>query len=344
MKQVIDLRSDTVTKPSPDMRQVMANAEVGDDVFGDDPTVNLLQQKVAAMTGKESALFVASGTMANLIAILTHTSPGDEVIMEYESHTFNYEVGGAAAIAGVQINPLTGDRGILEPEQIEKAIRMANVHIPQTQLICLENTHNRGCGAVYPIEKIEATSRLAQKNNIKTHLDGARIFNACVATGIHIKKYAQYFDSLTFCFSKGLGAPVGSILVGDKKFIEQAHRYRKMLGGGMRQIGILAAAALHSLEHNIDRLAEDHKNATKLATELAKIKGFEINIDHVETNIVIFDVANSGYTVNEVVRKAEERGVLLVPFGATLVRAVTSLEVDGEDIDNAIKILTDLFD
>ena len=299
MNHFIDLRSDTVTKPSTQMRQAMANAEVGDDVFGDDPTVNLLQEKVADMLGKETSLFVPSGTMANLIAILTHTNPGDEVIMEKESHTFNYELGGAAALAGVQINPLIGDRGILEKEQIEHAIRMPDVHIPQTKLVCLENTHNRGSGAIYPLEKIWLISELAKDKGLKMHLDGARLFNASVASGIEVSEYAKYFDSLMFCFSKGLGAPVGSILAGTKEFIEKAHRYRKMLGGGMRQIGILAAAALYALEHNIDRLAEDHRHAKMLANALAKIKGFQINPDHVETNIVIFDVSNSGLTVDE---------------------------------------------
>ena len=343
MIQIIDLRSDTVTKPSKAMRQVMANAEVGDDVFGDDPTVNLLQEKVAAMLGKQAALFVPSGTMANLIAILTHTNPGDEVIMEKESHTFNYEVGGAAALAGIQINPLVGDRGILEKDQIEKAIRMPNVHIPQTKLICLENTHNRGSGAIYPLEKIWLISELAKEKGLKMHLDGARIFNASVASGIEVKEYAQYFDSLTFCFSKGLGAPVGSIITGTKEFIQKAHRYRKMLGGGMRQVGILAAAAIYALDNNIKRLAEDHRHARMLADELNKIAGFKVNPDHVETNIVVFDVSNSTFSVNEVVQKMQDNGVLLVPFGATLVRAVTSLAVSSEEIEKTIEIFSRLF-
>jgi len=344
MNHFIDLRSDTVTKPSKQMRQVMAKAEVGDDVFGDDPTVNLLQWKVAEMLGKETSLFVPSGTMANLVSILTHTQPGDEVIMEKESHTFNYEVGGAAALAGIQINPLIGNRGILEKEQIEQAIRMPNVHIPQTKLICLENTHNRGSGAIYPIKKIRSINELSRASGIKMHLDGARLFNACVATGIDTREYAQYFDSLMFCFSKGLGAPVGSIIAGKKEFIEKAHRYRKMLGGGMRQIGILAAAALYALEHNIDRLAEDHQHAKMLANALSKIKGFQIDPEHVETNIVVFDVSNSGLTVDEVIEKMKEKGVLLISFGATLVRAVTSLQVTREDIEKATQIFQELFD
>jgi len=343
LKKIIDLRSDTVTKPSKEMRRAMATAKVGDDVFGDDPTVNLLQEKVADMLEKEATLFVPSGTMANLIAILTHTNPGDEVIMEKESHTFNYEVGGAAALAGVQINPLIGDRGILEQEQVEEAIRMPNVHIPQTKLICIENTHNRGCGAIYPMKKIRTISQLAEERKLKMHLDGARLFNACVATGFAVKEYAKYFDSLTFCFSKGLGAPVGSILAGSKEFIKKAHRYRKMLGGGMRQVGILAAAAIYALDNNVKRLAEDHLHAKMLANALAKMDGFQVNPDHVETNIVVFDVSNSGMSVNQAVEKMEEKGVLLVPFGATLVRAVTSLAVSREDIEKAIEVFSRVF-
>jgi threonine aldolase len=241
MNKIIDLRSDTVTKPSPEMRRAMAEAEVGDDVFGDDPTVNKLQEKVAAMLGKEAALFVPSGTMANTVAILAHTQPGDEVIVERESHTFNHEVAGAAVMGGVQLNTLVGDRGILTADQIAKEIREPNVHIPQTRLICLENTHNRGGGSIYPLEKIRAIWQLAQNYKLRMHLDGARLFNACVATGFNPRDYAQYFDSLMFCFSKGLGAPIGSILAGSKLFIQRAHRIRKMLGGGMRQVGILAA-------------------------------------------------------------------------------------------------------
>ncbi len=344
MDKIIDLRSDTVTKPSDQMRRVMAEAEVGDDVFGDDPTVNKLQEKVAAMLGKEAALFTPSGSMANTIAILAHTQPGDEVIVERESHTFNYEVAGAAVMGGVQLNTILGERGILEPGQIAREIREPNVHIPQTKLICLENTHNRGSGSIYPLEKIQAIHQLAQKNNLKMHLDGARLFNACVASGINPEDYAQYFDTIMFCFSKGLGAPVGSILAGSKAFIDRAHRVRKMLGGGMRQVGILAAAALYALENNVERLADDHKNAQMLATGLAKIKGFQINPEHVETNILVFDVSESGFSVTDVLNKLKAKGVLMVPFGHTLARAVTHLDVSREDIETAIRVVHELFD
>jgi len=341
---MIDLRSDTVTKPSAEMRQAMAQAEVGDDVFGDDPTVNRLQEQVAELLGKPASLFVPSGTMANLVSILSHTHPGDEVIMEKESHTFNYEVGGACAIAGVQLHPLIGVRGILEVEQIAAAIRSQNVHHPQTKLICLENTHNRGSGAIFPLDKIKAIRELALQHNIKTHLDGARLFNACVATGIPAREYAMYFDSLMFCFSKGLAAPVGSIVAGDEAFIEKAHRFRKMLGGGMRQVGILAAAAQYALDHNIARLQEDHQNARILGTELALIPGFEVDSQSIETNIVVFDVTKTGFSPAKVVEKLAAKGVLMVPFGATLVRAVTSLAVTKNDVLKAIAIIRDLFD
>jgi threonine aldolase len=344
MNKIIDLRSDTVTKPSAEMRRVMADAEVGDDVFGDDPTVNKLQEKVADMLGKEAALFVPSGTMANTIAILAHTQSGDEVIVERESHTFNYEVAGAAVMGGVQLNTIMGNRGILEPDQVAKEIREPNVHIPQTKLICLENTHNRGGGTIYPLEKIQAIRQLTQKHSLKMHLDGARLFNACVATGISPKQYAQNFDSLMFCFSKGLGAPVGSILAGSRAFIQRAHRNRKMLGGGMRQVGILAAAALHALKNNVERLAKDHEYAKMLANGLAKIKGFQINPEHVETNILVFDVSESGFSVAEVLDKLKSKGILMVSFGHTLARAVTHLDVSREDIETTIRVVRETFD
>lgn len=339
----IDLRSDTVTKPSPEMRRAMAAAEVGDDVFGDDPTVNRLQEKVADMLGKEAALFTPSGSMANTIAILAQTHGGDEVILEKESHTFNYEAAAACQFGGVQLHPLIGKRGILDANQIEKAIRPQDVHQPPTRLIVLENTHNRGGGKIYPLKKIKAIRELAVQHQIKMHLDGARLFNACVATDSEPKTYAQYFDSLMFCFSKGLGAPVGSIVVGTKEFIAIAHRCRKMLGGGMRQVGILAAAALYALENNVARLANDHQNAKILAQGFAQIKGFQIDPESVETNIVIVDVSESGYSVMEVVEKLRQNGVLVVSFGRTYIRAVTHLDITKDQIIEAIKIAQKLF-
>lgn len=339
----IDLRSDTVTKPPFEMRKVMAEAEVGDDVWGDDPTMNQLQEKVAAMLGKEAALFVPSGSMANSVSILAHTNRGDEVIMEKESHTFNYEVAAPAVIGGLQVHPLIGKSGILEPEQIEAAIRPDDVHNPPTKLVILENTHNRGGGKIYPIEKMAAIRKLTIRHNIAMHLDGARLFNACVVTGISPREYARYFDSLMFCFSKGLGAPVGSIVAGSNEFIKKAHRYRKMLGGGMRQVGILAAAADYALKHNVERLAEDHQHAQILAKALSTIDGFKIDPAEVETNIIVFEVNSSFITVNEVIERLAGKGVLMIPFGSKYVRAVTHLDVSLQEIEFAAEVIKSVF-
>lgn len=339
----IDFRSDTVTVPSPEMRKAIAEAVVGDDVYGDDPTMNSLQERVADLTGKQASLFVASGTMANICAILAHTQPGDEVIVEREGHTFNYEVAAPAVLGGLQLNPLDGDHGVLEVEQIEAAVRPNDVHQPHTRLIVLENTHNRGGGKIYPFDKIEAIAALARSKNINMHLDGARLFNASAVTGIPIKRYASQFDSLMFCFSKGLGAPIGSIIAGTKDFIVRAHRIRKMLGGGMRQVGILAAAAHFALDHNIDRLADDHVNAKRLATGLAQIKGFTIDPDSVETNIIIIDVSKSKYHVSDVVHKFKEHNILISPFGRTYIRAVTHMNVSADDVEQTIRIAHQIF-
>jgi threonine aldolase len=341
--QYIDLRSDTVTKPSEGMRRAMAEAPVGDDVFGDDPTMNALQERVADMLGKEAALFTASGSMANTVAVLAHTQPGDEVIVEREGHTFNYEVGAPAALGGVQLHHLTGLNGILEQDQVEAAIRPDDVHIPPTRLIILENTHNRGGGKIYPLDKIKEIRQLAKRHDIPMHLDGARIFNASVASGIDVKEVARQFDSLMFCFSKGLGAPVGSVIAGSKTFIKRAHRARKLLGGGMRQVGILAAAAHYALDNNITRLAEDHENAQTLAQGISAIDGFEIDPDSVETNIVVFDVSGSEFTVEKVVQKLNKKGILMIPFGANFVRAVTHLDVNAAQIQQTVEVMQEIF-
>lgn len=343
--EYIDLRSDTVTVPSPAMRRVMAEAAVGDDVFGEDPTMNLLQEKVASMFEKEASLFVPSGTMANAVAFLAHTQRGDEVIVEKEAHTFNYEVGGPAALAGVQLHTLIGESGILTVDQIKKAVRPAgDVHLPPTRLICLENTHNRGGGKIYPIEEIRLIHEFARSFHIKMHLDGARIFNACAATQIEPAEYGRYFDSLMFCFSKGLGAPIGSIILGSAEFIARARRYRKMLGGGMRQVGFLAAAALYALNHNVDRLEQDHQHAKLLVQALSRVKKFSIDPESVETNIVIFDVSDSGYNSGQVVEIMQKNGLMMIPFGEYLVRAVTHLNVNHQQIERAIGIIRESFE
>jgi threonine aldolase len=343
MKEWIDLRSDTVTKPTPAMRKAMAEAEVGDDVYGEDPTMNLLQEKVAKILGKEASIFVPSGTMANQLAIKSHTQPGDEVIIEAASHSYNFEGGASAALSGIQFFCLKGTRGILDASQIEEAIRPDDHHFPVTRLICLENTHNRGGGSIYPIEKMSQISRFAKSRGLQVHLDGARLWNASVATGIKPQEYAQWADSVSVCLSKGLGAPVGSLVAGTKTFIDRVHRFRKMFGGGMRQVGIIAAAGIYALDHHIDRLKEDHQNAKRLALGLEEIKGISINPEHVETNILIFDVAETGMTGTQVTDEMKEQGVLIHPVGKTQIRLVTHLDVSSENIEVALKAFKKVF-
>src|SRR5947199_5408497 len=270
---VIDLRSDTVTRPTPGMRAAMAAAEVGDDVFGEDPTVNRLQDRVAALLGKEAALFVPSGTMSNQVAVKAHTQPGDELLCESACHVYNFEAGGPAVLSGVTCRTIEGDHGILELSQLEDKIRAQNDHLVRTRIVSLENTHNRGGGRIYPLEKIQAISEWAHKNGLVMHLDGARLWNAVAASGVSAATWAANFDTVSVCFSKGLGAPIGSALAGSREFIARARRIRKLFGGGMRQAGIAAAAALHALDHHIDRLAEDHRNARVLAQAIADSPG-----------------------------------------------------------------------
>lgn len=340
---MIDLRSDTVTKPSPEMRRAMAEAPVGDDVYGEDPTVNSLQERVARTLGKEAALFVPSGTMANQASLLAHTRPGDEIIVERGSHVLNHEAGALAALAGVQTYVLDGTNGIVEAEQVEQAVRFADVHFPVTSLVWVENTHNRGGGAVFPLEKLKDIRSVALSRGLALHMDGARLFNACVASDIPPDEYAKHVDSLSFCFSKGLGAPVGSVIAGSADFINRAHRYRKMLGGAMRQAGILAAAALFALDHNVERLAEDHENARRLAEGLKALDGIVVMNDPVETNLVFIDISRTGKNALEVMGEARERGVLIMPESFTEMRAVTHLDVSAEDMERAIEIFRDIF-
>jgi threonine aldolase len=337
MKHLIDLRSDTVTRPTPAMRKAMAEAEVGDDVFGEDPTVNILQEKVANLLGKEAALFVPSGTMANQLSIKSHTQPGDEVIIESSSHPYNFEGGAGAALSGVQFQCLGGVRGVLDASQIEEAIRPVDHHFAVTRLVCLENTHNRGGGSIYPLEKMAEIYRLAKSKGLLVHLDGARFWNASVATGIKPNEYAQWADSVSVCLSKGLGAPIGSLVTGSKPFIDRVHRFRKMFGGGMRQVGIIAAAGIYALDHHLERLKEDHQNAKRLGVGLKEFKGVSIDPRHVETNIVIFDVGNSRMTAAQVAEAMKKEGILIHAFGKTQIRLVTHLDVSAEDIEKALK-------
>jgi threonine aldolase len=337
MKDFIDLRSDIVTKPTPAMRKAMAEAEVGDDVFGEDPTVNVLQKKVAKILGKEASIFVPSGTMANQLAIKSHTQPGDEVIIEATFHPYNFEGGASAALSGIQFFCLKGIRGILDASQIEEAIRPDDHHFPVTRLICLENTHNRGGGSIYPVEKIAEIGRCAKSKGLLLHLDGARLWNASVATGIKPHEYAKWTDSVSVCLSKGLGAPIGSMVSGSKTFIDRVHRFRKMFGGGMRQVGIIAAAGIYALDHHIERLKEDHRNAKRLALGLKEVNGVSINPEHVETNIAIFDIAETGMTAAQVTDEMKKKGVLIHSVGKTQIRLVTHLDVSSEEIETALK-------
>jgi len=337
MKEFIDLRSDTVTRPTPEMRKVMAEAEVGDDVFGEDPSVNALQEKVAGILGKEAAIFVPTGTMANQVAIKSHTQPGDEVIIEASSHSYNFEGGAGGAISGVQFYLLKGVRGILEASQVEEAIRSDNHHLPVSKLICLENTHNYGGGSVYPIEKMRDIYRLAKSKDLMVHLDGARLWNASAASDIKPEEYARCADSVSVCLSKGLGAPVGSLVSGSKSFIHRVHRFRKMSGGGMRQAGIIAAAGIYALDHHLDRLKEDHQNAKRLALGLKEIRGISINPDEVETNILFFDVDRTGKTAGQVAEIMKKERVLIYATGKTRIRLVTHLDVNREEIETALK-------
>jgi len=338
MKKWIDLRSDTVTRPTPAMRKAMSEAEVGDDVFGEDPTVNALQERVAKMLGKEAALFVPSGTMANQLTIKSHTQPGDEVIIEATSHPYNFEGGGGAVLSGIQFYCLKGLRGILDASQIEEAIRPDDHHFPVTRLICLENTHNRGGGAIYPIDKMAEIYRLAKSKGLLVHLDGARLWNASVATGIRPHEYGQWADSVSVCLSKGLGAPIGSLVAGSRIFIDRVHRFRKMFGGGMRQVGIIAAAGRYALDHHLERLKEDHQNAKRLAVGLKELKGVSLDPKHVETNIVIFDVTETGKTGLQIAEAMKHPGILIHAFGKTQIRLVTHLDITEEDIEVALKL------
>ena len=335
----IDLRSDTVTKPSPQMREVMSQAEVGDDVFGEDPTINLLQKKCAELTGKDAALFTPSGVMANQLAIKSQTNPSDEIILESESHILNYETSGPSFISGVQVLSIKGSKGILNAAEIKKCIRPKAYYFPKTALICIENTHNRAGGIIYPLDEIKCIRELALNENIRMHLDGARIFNASVETGIPVKEYASHSDSVSFCFSKGLGAPVGSILCSDAETIEKAKKFRKILGGGMRQAGILAAAAHYALENNVTRLKEDNRKARFFSEEISKISGIDLDLSTVQTNIVIFKVNKP---LNEFKEKLKQHNVLVTDGSIGTLRAVFHLDVSLEQTQKAAGVFKEI--
>ena len=332
----VDLRSDTVTRPSPGMRAAIAAAEVGDDVLGDDPTVLRLQERMASVLGKDAALYVPSGSMANQVAIRSATEPGDEIICDDSTHSYNYEGGGPAALAGVSIRPFTSPRGIFTAAHVEALVRADNVHHPRSRMVIIENTNNRGGGSIWPPENVAEIRKVADRHHLHVHMDGARLMNACIGSGRKPTDYTQHVDSVSMCFSKGLGAPIGSIVAGTKPFVMRCHRFRKMFGGGMRQAGILAAACLYAMDHNIDRLAEDHANARRLAEAIAELPGIRLDPATVETNIVIFEIKPPLGPAPDVVARLRERGVWLLPTAPNRARAVTHLDVSAAQIDEAI--------
>jgi threonine aldolase len=338
---MIDLRSDTVTQPTPAMREAIYRAEVGDDVMGEDPTVNRLEELAAERMGKPAALFVASGTMGNLAALLTHCQRGDEVILGDLAHTFLYEAGGISALGGIHPRTLPNQPdGTLRLDQIAAAVRPDDAHFPRSRLVALENTHNRCGGVAIPPDYFAAVRQIADRNGLLVHLDGARIFNAAVALSVDPREITQHVDSVTFCLSKGLSAPVGSLLCGDLDFIYRAHRVRKMLGGGMRQAGVLAAAGIVALEQMVDRLAEDHVRARRLAAGIAAIPGFSIDLERVQTNIVYFDLAPGvELTGPQVAGRLRERDVLIGYASGRGFRAVTHCWIDDDGIDAALAAL-----
>lgn len=339
----IDLRSDTVTQPTPKMRRAMAEAEVGDDVFGEDPTVRRLERLGAERLGKEAGLFVTSGTMGNLASILTHCGRGDEVILGDNSHTFNYEQGGMAALGSVHPRPLRNrPDGTLDLDEIDQAVRPDNVHFPRTRLIVLENTQNRCHGQALGVSYLKAVKRLADRHHLKIHIDGARIFNAAAALGVEARELVAAADSVTFCLSKGLAAPVGSVVCGGTAFVAEARRMRKALGGGMRQAGVLAAAGIVALTEMVDRLHEDHAHARLLAEGLASVEGLSVSLERVQSNIVYFDVTRDGVTARDLADRLGGRGVLALPTGARTLRAVTHYMIGREDILRAVSVVREV--
>ncbi len=334
---IIDLRSDTVTQPTAAMREAIYRARVGDDVFGEDPTVNDLEALAAEKMGKEAALFVASGTMGNLVSILSHCQRGDEVIMGDRAHTFLYEVGAAAAFGGIQVHIVPNEPdGMLDPQVVEAAIRGDNIHFPPTRLLCLENTHNRCGGCVLSPAQMDSICAVARDKGIFVHLDGARVFNAAISLGVAVRELTKNVDSVMFCLSKGLSAPVGSLVAGSEDFIRRARKHRKMVGGGMRQAGILAAAGIVALTEMVDRLAEDHANARLLAEGLKEIEGLDVDLECVQTNIVIFSLVTERMTPAELAAGLAKEGVRLFPIGDRLLRAVTHYGIEEQDIALAL--------
>jgi threonine aldolase len=336
----IDLRSDTVTQPTPPMREAMVRAEVGDDVIDVDPTVERLQRTTAEILGKEASIYMPSGTMTNQVAVRVHCKPGDEFICETGCHIYNYEQGAYAQLSGVAVRPVEGTGGVLQPEQLSGLIRADNEHLVRTRMVSLENTHNRGAGRVQPYEVVEQICGWAKEHGLRRHLDGARLFNAVAASGIAADRWAAHFDTVSVCFSKGLGAPVGSALAGPKELIAEARRHRKLFGGGMRQAGVIAAGALYALENNRQRLKDDHATAQVLAEAVRESQYLELFPDQVDTNIVIFRVPPQVASAGALAATLKQQGLWVLAVGADLVRAVTHLHITMEDARRAAGILT----
>ncbi len=335
---MIDLYSDTMTKPTPAMRQRMAEAEVGDEQKGEDPTVNRLQDIVAELLGKEAAVYLPSGTMCNEISFAVWARTGDEMIIHRDAHPVHFEVGGPAYLARLMLYPLDGPRGLFTAAQVEEAIRPDSPHYPRSRLVEVENTHNMGGGSIWPLAQVQAVCAMAHRYGLVTHLDGARLLNAVVASGVSAKAYAEPFDSAWIDLSKGLGCPVGAVLAGSHEFIKVARRLKHLFGGAMRQAGIIAAAGVYALEHHVARLAEDHEHARRLAQVLAELPGVSLNPADVETNIIIFDVGATGRPAKEIGERLEKEGVRVSVMGRTKLRAVTHLDVSRQDVERAIDV------
>lgn len=335
----IDLFSDTMTKPTAEMRRFMCNADVGDEQKGEDPTVNLLQEMVAELLGKQAALFLPSGTMCNQIAFLIHCRPGDEILLDRTAHPLNSEGGGPAALAGAMVMPLPGTRGIFSPDQVKAAIRPITRYQPKTRVVSVEQTSNMGGGTVWPVQTVRQICEVAHQNHLLTHMDGARLLNAVVASGISAKEFAAGFDSVWIDFSKGLGAPVGAALAGSREFILEAWQWKQRLGGAMRQAGIIAAAGVFALRHHVDRLAVDHENAKLLARGLAELPGITLNPDEVDTNIVILDISRTGKTARDLADELLTKGLRMSVVNPTRLRAVTHLDISRQDVEEALQIV-----
>jgi threonine aldolase len=339
---MIDLRSDTATRPSREMRQFMADAEVGDEQIREDPTVNKLQDMVAELTGKEAALFLPSGTMCNAIGIKIHTKPGDKIILERDAHPFTSESGGPAVMSGVMTTLVDGKRGVFTGDDIRRLVPPVTFHSAPTTLVLFENTHNKGGGQVWPLNILNEAADVAHELGLTTHMDGARLLNAVVAADIPAKVWSEKMDTVWIDLSKGLGAPVGGVLAGTKAKMEEGRRYKHMFGGAMRQAGIIAAAGVYALEHNVERMAEDHENAKRLASGLSAIEGIELVYDKLDTNLVFFDVTGTGKSAPDIAAALKEKGVLMGAQGPTRFRAVTHIDVSTDDIETALKAMQDV--